>query len=174
MNKKKFNHQLIIAICIASFSSMLFMSHCNSSGQPSCYESDCYGMPRLAVGIIPYDDSHSCGDISEILFKDSEGDIFSNHPSNLDEEASVCGCPTRPPYTDGMIWSACSTYGPAVKWSDVTISLDAQRTSTQRIELAEHNYCGEDIAYVLVTLHEDKAPTFGEVMYVSPCETGGL
>ena len=161
---------MVIVATVIGLLSLFVMVGCGlfDPSEPSCAGTDCYHMPRLAIGVLQYDeDLESCENV-EIVFEDSEGDIFTNNG-----DANVCiDCPEE--QVVGLLWTACRTCGPAVKWIDVTISQDEDRTTTQRIELAEHNYCGVDIAYALVTLHEDGPPTFGEVMYVSPCETGGL
>ncbi len=70
--------------------------------------------------------------------------------------------------------TSCRSASLDAQYFDITISQDENRTSTKRIELAEHNYCGEDIAYVIATLHEDSPPTFGDTFYVSPCKNRGL
>ncbi len=165
---------MVIVDSVIGLLSLSVMGGCDlfDPSEPSCAGTDCFGMPRMVVGILQYDeDLESCENV-EIVFEDSEGDILTNNDAGPDEP-NVCSGPYEEQVA-GLLWTACRTCGPAVKWIDVTISQDEDRTTTQRIELAEHNYCGVDIAYVLVTLHEDDPPTFGEVMYISPCETGGL
>jgi hypothetical protein len=124
-------------------------------------------MPRLVVGVFPNENNlDPCNEV-EIKFEHSNGVVFSN--LSIPDVCDACE-----EQVDGLLWTACVASGPAVEWIEVTISQDADRTTSQRVSLAEHNYCGEDIAYVSATLHEDEPPTFGEILYVSPCNTGSL
>ena len=141
-------------------------SGCDNSTE-SCADDGCEGNidARMCLNIIPYDDNLEICDLLAIQFVDSEGLV------HIPEGCDLSPWPDDWP---SLQIAACSTPGPSVQWIDVTVAQDASRTTTQRIILAEHNYCGREIAYSDVTLHDDGPPTFQETLYVSPCDGGGL
>jgi hypothetical protein len=152
-----------------------------SSGCDHGVSEDCGGecnnfWPRLAVGVVNYqavgagtdEDTGSFDTPFHIVFRSSSGNEYIY---NSAEPTGPLACEHHP---SGMVWTACSTNGPADEWVDVTVAPDIGEEATARVLLAQHNYCGHDIAYLVANLHEDGLPTFGEVLYVSPCESGPL
>lgn len=154
---------------------LVTVSGCADQRDADCTEDACFGMPRIAVGVVPYDGGVDPYESAIITFQDSEGDIKNNEEDNPDRELLAAACSGETTFNlaeAGLFWTACAHSGPDVEWVDVTIAQDADRVATERVALADHNYCGRNIAYTIVTLHEDGPPTFGEVLYVSPCEQG--
>lgn len=146
------------------FVALIWMLGCYASvagcKEEDCQDSECYNFPRVCVEILPFVEEPPVCDQVSITYSHDEW-------SDMDDE-----CGTEDSEQWGPLNPTSCYYGS--ESITVTISQDEQRTATRIIELAEHNYCGEDIAYVVVTLHEVEPPTFGETLYVSPCENGGL
>lgn len=161
-----------ILALVAAVGPMLLLA-CNPE---SCSNPECRSWSnRLAVGVVPWSGSDAGGPGDGGATEREFRIVFAKSNGDSDEYDSAATNPSpicihRP---TGMIWTSC-TGDPTFEWVDVTVAPYEGEEATLRVELAEHNYCGHDIAYVVATLHDDGPPTFTEVLYVSPCENGSL
>ena len=137
----------------------IFQFECDDT--PDCYESICYNAPRICIEIIPYSSEQDVCDQVDIVYS-IQGD-----DENYPEEQ--CGSTIFYEITTDHFRPTSCFYGSA----EVTVTHNGYSAS-ELIEDNKFNYCGRDIAYVVVTLHEDGPPTFGDPVYVSPCEKRGL
>jgi hypothetical protein len=57
---------------------------------------------------------------------------------------------------------------PGVEAVTLTVSMTSGQSFVKELELAPHNYCGRQIAYVVATM-ESSGVSWSDVSYVSPC-----
>lgn len=157
---KRLLSSVIVAALSAGFLAWGTLSGCDLVRQEiECSNSSCLDSPQVCVEVIPYtSDIPVCDQISIEYFWN--GVVIPEQDCGRDGIPGDMSRQRNP--------TACSEFGNNDPFVEVTVT-HGDQAATQRIELAEYNRCGEDIAYVYVTLHEDGPPTFGEVAYISPC-----
>lgn len=135
---------------------------CGNTETDTCQESACYGIGRICVEVIPFEREPS---ICE--------QVVISYTQNDETHTEIdCG------HYDSAEWGrlnpiSCAGGG---QEGEITLSIvqDENRNASTKVLLADHNYCGRDIAYVYVMLNEDGPPSFEETVYVSPCEMSTL
>ena len=132
-------------------------SACNSGECANECETNAWA--RLIVGVIPPEGVTTPGEeLVSVRGRYEDGRVMDGNRR---------GCPKMPP---PFICSFSFSASPRVR----SILLEVEDPDTGiaevNVELAPHNYCGRDIAYVLVHLSADAMPEFAEPEYISPCE----
>ncbi len=136
----------------------LICKGCDNGPDPSCSLR-----PRICVEIIPFkSEPHFC---EQVVISYTE-----QHGTFVEE---LCGS------YDTSEWgklnpSSCMINAPGTESVTITVFQDEYISASTEVVLAEHNYCGKDIAYVYVILNEDGPPSFSETIYVSPYDKTGL
>jgi hypothetical protein len=128
-------------------------------------KSDCESnlWPRLIVGIIPPEGVEVDG--SELV------NVSVVYPDGENVDGIVHGCPVLP---EGIFCTFSFFASPNDEKIKVTVDYDNNEKIEKEIKLAPHNYCGREIAYVVVILDEEEQPVFKETEYISPCEALSL
>ncbi len=151
----------IFRFALMIFAVAFICEGCKNDDENSCQENNCYGMERACVEVIPFEREPSVCEqiVISYIVKDSTF-IETN-----------CG------HYDNAEWgrlNPVSCFDGVGSEFTLTVNQNDHNYASIEIPAAEFNYCGRDIAYVYVMLHEDGPPTFSEIFYVSPCETSSL
>lgn len=139
-------------IVAASLASVVAIVGCRSANDAGCSACERGINPRLVVGQLS---GNTAVRIVAEFDEDGVSDGGGVCVGRLDPTRYTC--------------SASFPSGPANTSAVVRLELDGMQLGETTVELAEHNYCGREIAYVEFSL-TDAGVEWSDVIYVSPCD----
>ncbi len=144
-----------IALLLAFLGSIGGCGSSSATCVGSCEQND---WPRAVIWILPPEGY--AGEESTLLQS-----VVAETPSGLLLQGTYRGCPV----VGTFFCSYSFTTAPGDKSLRLRITLRNGQTLVKDMELAEHNYCGREIAAVRVIMRSLDDVAFGEPQYVSPC-----
>ena len=116
--------------------------------------------PRLIVGVIPPEGVTTPGEeLVSVRGRYEDGRVRDGHER---------GCPEMPPQ---FVCSFSFFSAPKDRFIFLEVEDPGTGIGEVNVELGQHNYCGRNIAYVLIYLSVDTMPEIAGPEYIFPCQS---